>query len=323
MRRSDSDFAAQRIRKLSFYEAVKNALFLGGRTQHKTLVDQFVYPQGGCGVPYVRMAEYVVRHGGRFLPETPISGVVRASNVVVGVELADGSIQRYDHVISTMPLNLLVERLDGTPDEIQTLARQLRFRNTVIVYFKVDGQDLFPDNWLYVHETALRTGRITNFRNWLPGILQGQRETILALEYWCSDTDAFWHWPDDEVIRLAKEELQCTGLTGHAPILDSHVHRVHRCYPVYARGYQEILNQLEHYLGALSGLTCIGRYGSFKYNNQDHSILMGILAAENVASGTNHNLWRVNSDDTYQESSILTNPPPRKAGSKYSPTQIG
>ena len=51
----------------------------------------------------------------------------------------------------------------------------------------------------------------------------------------------------------------------------------------------------------------IGRYGAFKYNNQDHSILMGLLAAENVLHGKNNDLWSVNTDyATYQEAAVIT-----------------
>ena len=54
-------------------------------------------------------------------------------------------------------------------------------------------------------------------------------------------------------------------------------------------------------------MTVIGRYGAFKYNNQDHSILMGILAAENLLEGRGHDLWAVNTDyDSYQEGARIT-----------------
>lgn len=56
----------------------------------------------------------------------------------------------------------------------------------------------------------------------------------------------------------------------------------------------------------MRGLTVIGRYGSFKYNNQDHSILMGILAADNIINGANNDLWAINTDYEYQESSLIT-----------------
>ncbi|HNL02607.1 MAG TPA: NAD(P)-binding protein, partial [Leptospiraceae bacterium] len=53
----DAEFAAQRIKKLSLWEAVKNALFGGRGNKHKTLVDQFAYPSGGTGMIYERMAD--------------------------------------------------------------------------------------------------------------------------------------------------------------------------------------------------------------------------------------------------------------------------
>ena len=45
----------------------------------------------------------------------------------------------------------------------------------------------------------------------------------------------------------------------------------------------------------------IGRYGSFKYNNQDHSLLMGIMAAESISMNKKPNLWNINTDSKYQE----------------------
>jgi hypothetical protein len=60
-------------------------------------------------------------------------------------------------------------------------------------------------------------------------------------------------------------------------------------------------------LREIEDLEVIGRYGAFKYNNQDHSILMGILAAENIVKNAGHDLWAVNTDmETYQEESRIT-----------------
>ncbi len=84
------------------------------------------------------------------------------------------------------------------------------------------------------------------------------------------------------------------------------VYRVPKCYPIYSVGYKKNLKIVEDYLDTLSNISVIGRYGAFKYNNQDHSILMGILAAENILEGKNHNLWEINTDYEYQESSKIT-----------------
>ncbi|MFN9581319.1 MAG: amine oxidase, partial [Bacteroidota bacterium] len=98
-----------------------------------------------------------------------------------------------------------------------------------------------------------------------------------------------------------------TGLNKGKPVIAGHVHRIQRCYPVYDRGYKERLKQIEDYLTGIKGLSVIGRYGAFKYNNQDHSILMGLLAADNIVNATTHNLWEINTDyDNYQERSTIT-----------------
>ncbi len=302
----DADFAAQRIKKFSLGEAMKTALF-GNSGKHKTLVDQFAYPHEGTGMVYERMAASVKGRGGKVFLNTPIKRVITKNNKAFALELEDGTIKEYDHIVSSMPLSLMVTRLPEVPENIKKAAHSLKFRNTIIVYLNVQAKDLFPDNWLYVHSADLRMGRLTNFRNWVSQINGKEESTICALEYWCYDEDDFWSWDDKKLIELGKEELKKTGLIKNAAITDGHVYRIHRCYPVYSTGYKEQLKPVEDYLSSVENLHVIGRYGAFKYNNQDHSILMGILAAENILKGTKHNLWEINTDyESYQESSVIT-----------------
>lgn len=302
----DAEFAAQRIKKLSLWEAVKGALFGGGAEKHKTLVDQFAYPKKGTGIVYERMKTSIEKNGGRVFLNTPVKQVVARGKNVTGIELENGKVVNYDEVVSSMPITTLVGRLKNLPAKVDRAAKSLRFRNTLIVYLQLKGGEVFPDNWIYLHSSNLKMGRITNFRNWVPGILNGKKETILALEFWCFDEDEFWHWDDDQYIELAKKELLSTGLVKESQILDGSVMRVPKCYPVYAHGYRKPLKVVENYLREYKHLHFIGRYGSFKYNNQDHSMLMAILLAENLLDGTKHDLWNVNSDDEYQESSKIT-----------------
>ena len=121
-----------------------------------------------------------------------------------------------------------------------------------------------------------------------------------------NDSDSTWTASDHHLVGQATRELRSSSLLQDEPALDGHVVRVKRCYPVYRRGYKAHVEQLAGYLRGFQGLTAIGRYGTFKYNNQDHSILMGILAAENLLDGSNHDLWHVNTDhETYQEGELL------------------
>jgi protoporphyrinogen oxidase len=301
----DADFAAQRIKKFSLGEAIKAALGIG-TNNHKTLVDQFAYPIGGTGMVYERMAQRVEEQGSAVHLNAPVRRILHHDKQVHGLELVDGRIEPFDHVISTMPLTLLVRGLGDLPREVQTGVEQLRFRNTILVYLNVDHADLFGDQWLYVHSPELGMGRVTNFRNWVPDIVGDSKTSILALEYWCYDEDPIWRENEEKLIELASQEIRTTGLIGSANILAGHVHRIRRCYPVYSQGYKKHLQPVIEHLRQYENFQAIGRYGSFKYNNQDHSILMGVLAAENILEGRNHDLWAVNTDSEYQEAATIT-----------------
>jgi protoporphyrinogen oxidase len=302
----DAEFAAQRIKKLSLSEAIKNALFGGGAEKHKTLVDQFAYPVEGTGQVYERMKKGIIKNGGKVYLETPIDRLTMKGKIVTGVKLVSGETRPYDQVISSMPLTLLIGRMKDVPTKVEKANKSLRFRNTVIVYLQLNAKDIFPDNWIYVHSSELKTGRITNFHNWVPEINKNKKETIIAMEYWCFDEDDFWHWDDERYIALAKEEIVKTGLVKPRQIKEGKVVRVPRCYPVYSRGYKKPLKIVEDFLRGINNLQVIGRYGAFKYNNQDHSILMGLFAAENITDNAQHDLWGVNTDYEYQESSTIT-----------------
>ncbi|HLD50987.1 hypothetical protein A3K34_02370 [candidate division WWE3 bacterium RIFOXYC1_FULL_40_10] len=296
----DADFAKQRIKKFSLTEAMKSVFI---KTDHATLVEKFAYPLKGTGYVYSKMADRIKELGGNVYTSRPIRKVLVEGNAVCGIELPDGQQVKYDHVISTMPLTTLVENLPNLPSQVEENVKKLKFRNTLIVYLNVPHHELFPDQWLYIHAPDVLVGRITNFRNWIPELYGDQNKySVLALEYWFHDNDVLWKSDDTSyIINKAIEEIEALGLTGNCEITQGHVLRIPKCYPIYEPGYKDYLSPIESYLNSLENLTVIGRGGAFKYNNQDHSIYMGILAAENIADNKNHNLWEVNTDDEYQE----------------------
>lgn len=300
-RRLDADWASQRIQGLTLWGAIRSAIRGNRGNTLKTLVDEFAYPRTGNSFLYERMRANVEAAGGEVRTSQPVRRVLLEDGAAAGVELADGTTIPADRVISSMPITLLLRGLPDVPDNVRAAADRLRFRNTILVYLRVEGEDLFPDQWLYVHDPSLRHGRITNFRNWSPEIVGDDGETVLCLEFWCFDEDPDWTADDATLIATASAEIVRTGLVVEGAVLDGAVIRIPRCYPVYERGYQQELAVVTDHLDGIAGLAPIGRYGAFKYNNQDHSILMGILAAEAAHGGRDLPLWHVNTESTYQE----------------------
>jgi len=299
----DADWAAQRIKSLSLWEALINAVFGNRGNKHKTLLDQFAYPNNGTGTLYERAADYIKEHGGKVNLKMPVKRVIQdAAGKVTGIELKDGIIVTADRVVSTMPLTILVKELRDVPEDVMQAAEKLYFRNTILAYLEVDSMELFSDNWIYVHSPEIKHGRITNFRNWSRELNRDKKTTILCMEFWAFDNDPIWKDQDENIAELAKKEIHLLKLVPpQTKILNAYILRVPRCYPVYETGYQVNLKKVENYLDTVENLIPIGRYGAFKYNNQDHSILMGILAADKITQGLDTDLWKINTDVEYQE----------------------
>ena len=50
----------------------------------------------------------------------------------------------------------------------------------------------------------------------------------------------------------------------------------------------------------------VGRNGMHRYNNQDHSMYTAMLTVENIAAGTSHDVWNVNVEQVYHETTTPT-----------------
>lgn len=300
----DADWAAQRIKTLTLIGAVKSAVFGNKGNKHKTLVDQFAFPKNGTGTLYERGVEEIQNNGGKVHLQKPIKRVLleEGNKKVKGIELIDGTIMEAENVVSTMPITNLIKGFDNVPKEVTDALDTLYFRNTILVYLEIDRDNLFTDNWLYIHSPDVKHGRITNFQNWCESMNKGKKTTILCMEFWCFENEEIWNGDEQKVIDMAKDEVYKINLIPkESKVLNTHVVKVPKCYPVYETGYQKNMNLVIDYLKGIEGLYPIGRYGAFKYNNQDHSILMGLLAADKIQGQSDVDLWQINTDTEYQE----------------------
>ena len=301
-----TDWAAQRIKGLSLFKAVRNAI-LGNDGKVKNLVDQFQFPRLGSGQLYDQIADYLQQHHQPILLNTEVIAVHQNQLKVTHVTLRNRQTQEEKtvsckSVISSIPITTLVQQIQSPPPPTVTKAAKcLKFRNTVLVYLILEGGAVFPDNWLYINDPRVKLGRVTNFANWSPEMLPNSHQTPLCCEYWCNFNDDLWQASEAELQAMAEEDLRTINLIQHQKVLNGLVIRLPRTYPIYAGEYKQALTELQAYFQQFKNLQLIGRYGAFKYNNQDHSLLMGILAAENLMTPNKHNLWNVNSDSEYVE----------------------
>jgi len=303
-----AEWAAQRIKGLSLLTAVKNALIHSQAKRKgeiiKTLIDSFDYPAKGPGMMWETVRDLVVREGTKILLETSVDRIFWSKGRVTSLEVAthgEVGIVEGTHVISSMPMRELVQKLYPPPPAVVVAAAEsLNYRDFLTVALIIDKPDLFPDNWIYIHDPEMKVGRIQNFKNWSPHMVPDPEKTCLGLEYFCFEGDELWTMSDAELVRLAARELARLALANEADVIDGTVVRMPKAYPVYDSTYMEALQTVRSFISGIDNLYLVGRNGMHKYNNQDHSMLTAMLAVKNIL-GANHDIWRVNADEEYHE----------------------
>jgi len=308
-----ADWAAQRIKGLSLGTAVWQALMpsglKGGGGSPKSLIESFRYPRLGPGQMWETAAEKIVQAGGEVLMGRSVDRLGRdqeSGRWTVSALDPEGNRHEFssDHVISSAAIAELVEYLDPAPPEaVRTAGRMLRYRDFVTVALIVKNVDCFDDNWIYIHDPTVKVGRIQNFKSWSPHLVPDPDLNCLGLEYFCFKGDGLWESKDEDLIRLADEELIQLGLVTPGHVIDGTVIRQPRAYPVYDENYEERVALFRSWLETnRPGLHLVGRNGMHKYNNQDHAMMTALLAAENILAGQQlWDLWQVNEDAEYHE----------------------
>jgi protoporphyrinogen oxidase len=190
----------------------------------------------------------------------------------------------------------------AAPRAVREAARGLRYRDFLTVALVLDGEDLFPDNWIYIHEPGVRVGRIQNYRSWSPWMVPDPDTACVGLEYFAFKGDDLWTMADEDLVALATEELAKLGLATPDKVRRGYVVRVPLAYPMYDAEYADRVATIRTWLDPLgTNLVQVGRNGLHRYNNSDHSMLSAMRAVDNAVHGTSHDIWAVNVESAYHE----------------------
>ncbi len=296
-----ADFAHQRIKGLSFREAVRDAVLRKGSLD--TLVRRFFYPRYGFGQIPEGMAA-AVKEPNALLMEHAVVEVEHDGGriVVVTARGPDGALlrRRCCEFVNSMPIDELVGLLRPAPsDEVLAAARELVYRSMVIVFLELDVEHVSADHWIYIPSPEIGFCRLHEPKNWSREMAPPGK-TGLVLEYFCQYGDACWNREGPALAAEAAGQLAEIGLIqpdwpiGHTTV------RLRNAYPVYRLGYAENVNVITEYLRRFSNLYNVGRNASFLYTSSDHYIDMGLKAAENVL-GHEHDLHEIGRERAYAE----------------------
>ena len=308
-----ADWAAQRIKGLSLWGAVvdglKRSLGLNKRPNDgqavKTLLETFRYPRLGPGMMWEAARDKILARGGTLhmahsLKQVASDGTGGWRVTATGPE-GDRVISA-KNVISSAPMRELAARIYPLP-RTTIQANELKYRDFLTVALKIKSDDLFPDNWIYIHDSKVKVGRIQNFRSWSPEMVPDAGVACVGLEYFCFEGDGMWSLADEDLVALATKEMDLLGLVSPDKVIGGAVVRQEKAYPVYDEDYAaNVAAMREELEEKYPSLHLVGRNGMHRYNNQDHAMMTAMLTVENIVAGTRiYDTWQVNEDAEYHE----------------------
>jgi protoporphyrinogen oxidase len=244
--------------------------------------NRFHFPkEGGTGAVWRGVAN--------LLPQEKLhygKKVVRIDTVKREVEAEDGNRAGYDALISSLPLDVLVE-LAGLKS-LRPAAQKLVYSTTHVIGVGLHGQpgpELAKKCWMYFPEDNCPFYRITVFSNYSPRNVPGDGQ------YWSlmAEVAQSPKRPVDEA-RVVEETVQGMLNTG---LLESRAQVHHTWHRSFQRGYptpalerDAALNVLLPELEKLA-VYSRGRFGAWKYevSNQDHSCAQGMEVASHILTG--------------------------------------
>lgn len=302
------EWGVQRIKGISiFKDLFKNPL---------SLIDEYFYPKNGCSQLWEEMAERIIAKGGEIHTNATVESLKIENKKIVSIKVnKDGQINDWygDYIISSMPIQELILGMDSVPNSIKNVAKSLSYRDYIMTTFVVKDfklknntkfktiNNIPPDSWIYTQQRDVKVGRLYTPQTFSP-YLGDMENTVVCLEYFCSENDELWLKSEKEFIDFSIEELKKIGIINdNSEVLESYQFKVKKAYPGHFGAYKDF-GVIKDFINHIDNLYPIGRNGQHKYNNMDHSMLSGIIASEIIVNNLpKEYIWEVNTDKIYNE----------------------
>lgn len=295
------DWAAQRIKEMSVFEAIKN-IFVKAKNKPISLIDRFMYCNMGIGEFSEILENKIGKENIKLNSELREVKVKerRVESIVVWNGYKEEEV-KVEYILSSIPLTKLVEVISPkVPEDILTASKQLSYRSMIVVAVFIDQEKVTEDTWLYVQDRGVKMTRIHAPQNWSKNLVP-EGKTSLIVEYPCFYNDELWNMSDKKLGDLAINELEKLNIIDIKKIQFTSVRRERYAYPIYKKGYFDARNKILNYIeNNIENLQLIGRTGRFQYYNMDHCIESGIKAALNFL-GDHYDIETINAKDEYLE----------------------
>jgi protoporphyrinogen oxidase len=199
--------------------------------------------------------------------------------------LSDGAVIKYDHLVSSAPLDLLLRMMTGQP-RLQERAHEFRAAKVQLCGLGLSGE--MPNMLRGVHAVSVPMPEIPFWRvnlpsNFSPGNVPDPKRTWSIL---CETS-----LPRDSPARYAPDQIEATlrqmgFIPPSAQVVSVFSCEISHGYPVPFAGRNMLLNDVQRQLENLD-IYSRGRFGGWRYevSNQDHAFMQGVEVIDRLTSG--------------------------------------
>jgi len=297
------EWAKQRIKGLSIPEIIKNAL-INPREKVATFIDEFYYPRYGIGMISGKIAEIIKKNGNKIILNSKVNEIKHNEKKIESVKIKNKK-TKVNNIVSSIPIGELVNLLNPrAPKKVLDALKNLRYRDQVYVFLTINKERVTNSNWIYFPEKNIPFGRIMEPKNWTKEMSPENKTSLLA-EYFANKGDKTWEMGDEKIKEITVRVLEKLNFLKKEEVIDYKIIRLEKAYPQWDINYEENLKIVMDFLSKFENLYLIGRNGRFRYNNMDHSMLTGIMAARSIIENKKYDLESVGMEQEYFETGVI------------------
>jgi len=306
------DWAGQRIKGLDLKQilivSIKK-LFNRKNNNTASLIDEFYYPANGTNQIYQNIVDKLIINKYDIFFETQLTSVTK-TNDGFETELMinnEKCLIKSKFLVESVPITQFIKMLKPTPpQDVLDSIPDFKYRSQVYLFITLDKETLTRDQWIYLPKKEIPFARISEMRNF-SNKLSPKGKTSLFLEFFCTENDNIWNMSKEELLNISLPHLEKMGLFSKNDIRQTYLIKQKYVYPIYDIHYKEYMQKTISFIDSIENLFAIGRPGRFRYNNQDHSLEMGMLAAKCIIDNKRYDFNVIGSEkDYYEKGDIVT-----------------
>ncbi|MFH1397189.1 MAG: FAD-dependent oxidoreductase [Candidatus Omnitrophota bacterium] len=192
--------------------------------------------------------------------------------------LSSGRKDKFDYLISTIPLPELSHILKEMPESLTGKFRKLAWNSIFNLNLGLDINHGLKQHWAYFAQKDISFFRVGYYHNFSPFLTPRKRGSLYIEVSYSKDKPI----KKKNLVKRIKSDLRRVGILNGRKVLVEHINDIKYGYPIYDGYYDAARKDILGFLRKKRVIAC-GRYGSWRYLSMEDVILQGRVIAEELS----------------------------------------